>query len=107
MAAGAAIGPFARIRPGTEVGEGARVGNFVEVKASRLGAGAKASHLAYVGDADVGRGVNIGAGAITCNYDGVEKHPTVIEDEAFIGSGVELVAPIRVGRARWSERGRH
>ena len=98
VAAGAAIGPFARIRPGTEVGEGARVGNFVEVKASRLGAGAKASHLAYVGDADVGRGVNIGAGTITCNYDGVEKHPTVIEDEAFIGSGVELVAPIRVGK---------
>lgn len=98
VAAGATIGPFARIRPGTDVGEGARVGNFVEVKASRIGAGAKASHLAYVGDAEVGRDVNIGAGTITCNYDGVDKHRTTIEDGAFIGSGVELVAPITVGK---------
>ncbi len=97
VASGARIGPFARLRPGTEVGEDARVGNFVEVKASRIGAGSRASHLAYVGDADVGRDVNIGAGTITCNYDGVEKHRTTIEDGAFIGSGVELVAPLRVG----------
>ena len=97
VAPGARIGPFARLRPGTEVGEGARIGNFVEVKASRIGAGSKANHLAYVGDAEVGREVNIGAGAITCNYDGVEKHRTTIGDGAFIGSGVELVAPVRVG----------
>ena len=97
VAPGARIGPFARLRPGTEVGEEARIGNFVEVKASRIGAGSKANHLAYVGDAEVGRGVNVGAGAITCNYDGAAKHRTTIEDGAFIGSGVELVAPIRVG----------
>ena len=97
VAAGARIGPFARLRPGTEVGEDARVGNFVEVKASRIGAGSKASHLSYLGDTEVGKGVNIGAGAVTCNYDGVEKHRTTIEDGAFIGSGVELVAPITVG----------
>ena len=99
VASGARIGPFARLRPGTEVGEGARIGNFVEVKASRIGSGARANHLAYVGDAEVGREVNIGAGAITCNYDGVEKHRTTIGDGAFIGSGVELVAPVRVGEA--------
>ena len=97
VASGARIGPFARLRPGTEVGEDARIGNFVEVKASRIGAGSKANHLSYVGDADVGREVNIGAGTITCNYDGVGKHRTTIEDGAFIGSGVELVAPVRVG----------
>ena len=98
VAAGAVVGPFARLRPGTQVGEDARVGNFVEVKASRIGAGSKASHLAYVGDTEVGRDVNIGAGTITCNYDGVEKHRTTIEDGAFIGSGVELVAPVTVGK---------
>ena len=97
VAPGARIGPFARLRPGTEVGEDARIGNFVEVKASRIGAGSKANHLAYVGDADVGSEVNIGAGTITCNYDGVDKHRTTIEDGAFIGSGVELVAPLRIG----------
>ena len=97
VAAGARIGPFARLRPGTEVGEDARVGNFVEVKASRIGAGSKANHLSYVGDAEVGRGVNIGAGAVTCNYDGMDKHRTTIEDGVFIGSGVQLVAPITVG----------
>ena len=97
VAPGARIGPFARLRPGTEVGEDARIGNFVEVKASHIGAGSRANHLSYVGDADVGSGVNIGAGTITCNYDGVEKHRTTIEDGAFIGSGVELVAPVRVG----------
>ena len=97
VAPGARVGPFARLRPGTEVGEEARIGNFVEVKASRIGAGSKAGHLTYVGDAEVGRGVNLGAGTITCNYDGTAKHRTVIEDGAFIGSGVELVAPIRIG----------
>ena len=98
VASGARIGPFARLRPGTEVGEDARVGNFVEVKASRIGAGSKANHLSYVGDTEVGSGVNIGAGAVTCNYDGALKHRTTIEDGAFIGSGVELVAPITVGK---------
>ena len=97
VAPGARIGPFARLRPGTEIGAHARIGNFVEVKASRIGEQSKANHLAYVGDADVGREVNIGAGAITCNYDGVDKHRTTIGDGAFIGSGVELVAPIRIG----------
>jgi len=98
VAAGATVGPFARLRPGTDVGEDARIGNFVEVKASRIGAGSKASHLSYVGDAEVGRDVNIGAGTITCNYDGQAKHRTTIEDGASIGSGVELVAPITVGK---------
>ena len=94
----ARVGPYARLRPGTELGEGSHVGNFVEMKATRLGAGSKANHLAYVGDAEVGARVNIGAGTITCNYDGVNKHRTVIEDDAFIGSDTQLVAPVRVGR---------
>lgn len=93
----ARVGPFARLRPGADIGEAARVGNFVEIKASRLGSRSQANHLTYVGDAEVGDGVNIGAGTITCNYDGVAKHRTIIGDGAFIGSGVELVAPIRVG----------
>lgn len=93
----AIIGPYARLRPGTEVGEGAHVGNFVELKATHLGRGAKANHLSYVGDATVGEGVNIGAGTITCNYDGVHKHRTVIGPGAFIGSDTALVAPVRVG----------
>jgi len=91
------IGPFARIRPGTELGEGSRVGNFVEVKNVTLGKGSKASHLSYLGDASIGDRVNIGAGTITCNYDGVNKHRTVIEDEVFIGSDTQLVAPVTVG----------
>ena len=94
---GASIGPYARLRPGSEIGPGAKVGNFVEVKATRLGAGSKASHLTYLGDAEIGSNVNVGAGTITCNYDGVHKHRTVIEDGAFIGSNVALVAPVRVG----------
>ena len=98
VGAGARVGPYARLRPGTELGEGSHVGNFVEMKATRLGAGSKANHLAYVGDAEVGERVNIGAGTITCNYDGVNKHRTVIEDDAFIGSDTQLVAPVRVGR---------
>jgi bifunctional UDP-N-acetylglucosamine pyrophosphorylase/glucosamine-1-phosphate N-acetyltransferase len=92
------IGPYARLRPGTALGEGVHVGNFVEVKNCRLGDGAKANHLTYLGDADVGRRVNVGAGTITCNYDGVNKHRTTIEDDAFIGSDTQLVAPVRVGR---------
>jgi len=92
------IGPFARLRPGTELGEGSRVGNFVEVKNSTLGREAKASHLSYLGDSTIGNEVNIGAGTITCNYDGANKHRTVIEDGAFIGSDTQLVAPVRVGK---------
>ena len=94
---GAVIGPFARLRPGTEVGEAAHVGNFVELKATSLGRGAKANHLSYLGDATVGAGANIGAGTITCNYDGVAKHRTEIGAGAFIGSDTALVAPVRVG----------
>lgn len=92
------VGPFARLRPETELGEGAKVGNFVETKKAAIGAGSKVNHLSYVGDAKVGRGVNIGAGCITCNYDGANKHKTVIEDDAFIGSDCQLVAPVTVGR---------
>ncbi|MGH8292037.1 MAG: bifunctional UDP-N-acetylglucosamine diphosphorylase/glucosamine-1-phosphate N-acetyltransferase GlmU [Gammaproteobacteria bacterium] len=91
------IGPFARLRPGAALAEEVHIGNFVEVKNSRLGEGTKANHLAYLGDADIGRAVNVGAGTITCNYDGVNKHRTVIGDDAFIGSNASLVAPVTVG----------
>jgi bifunctional UDP-N-acetylglucosamine pyrophosphorylase/glucosamine-1-phosphate N-acetyltransferase len=91
------IGPFARLRPGTELAAGARVGNFVEIKKTRLGEGSKASHLTYLGDARIGANVNVGAGTITCNYDGVAKHTTEIGDGAFVGSNTALVAPVRVG----------
>ena len=94
----AVVGPYARLRPGSTLGAGAHVGNFVELKNTQLGAGSKANHLAYVGDATVGERVNIGAGTITCNYDGVNKHRTIIEDDAFIGSDTQLVAPVTVGR---------
>ena len=94
---GATAGPFARLRPGADIGEGAAVGNFVEIKKSRLGPGVKAGHLAYLGDADVGAGTNIGAGVITCNYDGASKHPTTIGEGAFVGSDTMLVAPVSVG----------
>jgi bifunctional UDP-N-acetylglucosamine pyrophosphorylase/glucosamine-1-phosphate N-acetyltransferase len=97
IGAGAVIGPFARLRPGTEVGPDARVGNFVEVKAAILGEGAKVNHLSYIGDAEVGEQANIGAGTVTCNYDGVMKHRTVIGPRAFIGSDTMLVAPVMVG----------
>ena len=97
IGARARVGPFARLRPQARLGEESRIGNFVEVKNSELGDGAKASHLSYVGDSEVGRKVNIGAGVITCNYDGRTKHRTVIGEGAFIGSGVELVAPVEVG----------
>ena len=98
IGANARIGPFARIRPGTELGDDVHIGNFVEVKASRVGRGSKANHLAYVGDSTVGSDVNIGAGTITCNYDGARKHRTVIEDDVHIGSDVQLIAPVTVGR---------
>lgn len=94
----ATVGPFARLRPETELGPKSKVGNFVEIKKSVLAAGAKANHLSYIGDAVVGKAVNIGAGTITCNYDGKYKHKTVIEEGAFIGSGTQLVAPIHVGK---------
>ena len=94
---GARVGPFAHLRPGTEICERARVGNFVELKQATLGAGSKANHLSYLGDTTVGEGVNVGAGTITCNYDGQRKHQTTIEDGAFIGSGTQLVAPVTVG----------
>ncbi len=94
---GAVIGPYARLRPGADIGAGAHVGNFVEIKAARLGAGVKANHLSYIGDAEIGAGTNIGAGTITCNYDGKAKHRTVIGEAAFIGSNTALVAPVTVG----------
>lgn len=94
----AVIGPYARLRPGTQLAENTRVGNFVEMKNTQMGVGSKANHLAYVGDAEVGTRVNIGAGTITCNYDGANKHKTVIGDDAFIGSDTQLVAPVTVGR---------
>ena len=94
----AVVGPYARLRPGSVLAEGAHVGNFVEIKNSQIGSQSKANHLAYVGDADVGARVNIGAGTITCNYDGANKFRTVIEDDAFIGSDTQLVAPVRVGK---------
>jgi bifunctional UDP-N-acetylglucosamine pyrophosphorylase/glucosamine-1-phosphate N-acetyltransferase len=96
VSAGAKIGPFAHLRPGSEIGEDAHVGNFVETKKARLGKGAKANHLAYLGDSEVGEGTNIGAGVITCNYDGVNKHKTVIGKGCFVGSDSTLVAPVRL-----------
>lgn len=94
----AVIGPYARIRPGSRLSAGVHIGNFVEVKNSTIAAGSKANHLAYVGDAIIGERVNVGAGTITCNYDGANKHKTIIEDDVFIGSDTQLVAPVTVGR---------
>jgi len=105
VAAGARLGPFAHIRPLSDIGEQAHVGNFVELKKTTLGKGAKANHLAYLGDATIGERVNVGAGTITCNYDGVHKHPTVIEDGAFIGSDTQLIAPVRVGKGAYVAAG--
>jgi len=93
---GCSVGPFARLRPGTQLSDGARVGNFVETKNATLGAGSKANHLAYIGDTRVGRESNIGAGTITCNYDGVNKHQTTLGDGVFIGSNSTLVAPVSI-----------
>ena len=97
IGADASVGPYARLRPGSKIGAGAKIGNFVEIKAAAIGAGAKVNHLSYVGDADVGEKANIGAGAITCNYDGIEKNRTSIGSGAFVGSNVSLVAPVSVG----------
>jgi len=94
---GCVIGPYARLRPGTELAAGAHIGNFVETKKVRLGRDSKANHLTYLGDAQIGDRVNIGAGTITCNYDGVNKHATRIDDDAFIGSNSALVAPVTIG----------
>jgi bifunctional UDP-N-acetylglucosamine pyrophosphorylase/glucosamine-1-phosphate N-acetyltransferase len=105
VGAGASVGPFAHVRPDSVIAEAARVGNFVELKKTRLGRGSKANHLAYLGDATIGEGVNIGAGTITCNYDGEKKHPTVIEDGVFIGSDSQLIAPVRVGQGAYVAAG--
>ena len=101
VGAGAILGPYSHLRPGSDVGEGAHVGNFVETKNIKLGKGSKANHLTYLGDAEIGAGVNIGAGTITCNYDGLHKHKTVIDDGVFIGSDATLVAPVRVGKGAY------
>ena len=92
------IGPFSRLRPGAELAAGVKIGNFVEVKKSTIAAGSKVNHLSYIGDTTIGTGVNVGAGTITCNYDGANKYQTIIGDNAFIGSGVELVAPVEIGK---------
>jgi bifunctional UDP-N-acetylglucosamine pyrophosphorylase/glucosamine-1-phosphate N-acetyltransferase len=98
VGANVVLGPYARLRPGASLHDESHVGNFVEVKNAVLGHGSKANHLTYIGDADIGARVNIGAGTITCNYDGVNKHRTIIEDDVFVGSDTQLVAPVRVGR---------
>ncbi len=98
---GAAIGPFAHLRPGSVIGKSAKIGNFVEIKKSSIGRNSKASHLSYIGDAEIGENVNIGAGTITCNYDGLNKFRTVIEDGSFIGSDTQLVAPVKVGKGAY------
>ena len=102
---GTAVGPFAHLRMGAVIGGGAKIGNFVEVKKSTIGQGTKAQHLTYLGDATVGARANIGAGTITCNYDGEKKNPTIIEDEVFIGSGNMLVAPVRIGKGAYTAAG--
>ncbi|WP_158752007.1 bifunctional UDP-N-acetylglucosamine diphosphorylase/glucosamine-1-phosphate N-acetyltransferase GlmU [Acidobacterium sp. S8] len=103
--AGAQLGPYARLRPGSEIGEDAHIGNFVETKKTRIGKGSKANHLSYLGDAEIGSGVNIGAGTITCNYDGANKHRTLIEDSVFVGSDTTLVAPIVIGEGSYIAAG--
>ncbi len=105
VGSGALLGPYSHLRPQSEIGEGAHVGNFVETKKTRLGKGSKANHLTYLGDAEIGEGVNIGAGTITCNYDGVHKHITIIEDGAFVGSDSTLVAPVRIGKKAYVAAG--
>jgi bifunctional UDP-N-acetylglucosamine pyrophosphorylase/glucosamine-1-phosphate N-acetyltransferase len=101
----ATVGPFAHLRPGANIGEKARVGNFVELKKTTMGKGSKANHLAYLGDSTIGADVNVGAGTITCNYDGMAKHQTVVEDSAFVGSNSTLVAPVRIGRGAYIAAG--
>ncbi|HNV01808.1 MAG TPA: DapH/DapD/GlmU-related protein [Vicinamibacterales bacterium] len=102
---GCSVGPFAHLRPGSHMKRGAHVGNYVELKKTVLGEGSKASHLTYLGDAAIGANVNIGAGTITCNYDGARKHPTTIGDGAFVGSGSQLVAPVAVGESAYVAAG--
>lgn len=101
LAAGASVGPFARLRPGAFVDKQAQVGNFVELKKTHLGPGSKAMHLSYLGDSTIGCNVNIGAGTITCNYDGKAKYPTIINDRAFVGSNSTLVAPVEIGEGSY------
>jgi bifunctional UDP-N-acetylglucosamine pyrophosphorylase/glucosamine-1-phosphate N-acetyltransferase len=101
IGAGALIGPYSHLRPESHIGEGAHVGNFVETKKIKLGKGSKANHLTYLGDSDIGAGVNIGAGTITCNYDGIHKHKTIIGDDVFVGSDATLVAPVRIGNGAY------
>jgi bifunctional UDP-N-acetylglucosamine pyrophosphorylase/glucosamine-1-phosphate N-acetyltransferase len=105
VADGASVGPFAHVRPESAIGPGAHVGTFVELKKTTMGRGSKANHLAYLGDATIGRNVNIGAGTITCNYDGVSKHPTIIEDGVFVGSDSQLIAPVTVGQGAYIAAG--
>jgi bifunctional UDP-N-acetylglucosamine pyrophosphorylase/glucosamine-1-phosphate N-acetyltransferase len=105
VGAGAQVGPLGRLRPGAVLGPRSKVGNFVEVKNTVLGAGSKANHLAYLGDGTIGEKVNVGAGTIFCNYDGFMKHRTVLEDEVFIGSDSQLVAPVTVGRGAYVASG--
>lgn len=105
IAAGASLGPFAHVRPDSRIDEDVHIGNFVELKKAHLGRGTKAGHLAYLGDATIGENVNIGAGVITCNYDGVRKHQTVVEDDAFVGTDSQLVAPVKVGKGAYVAAG--
>jgi bifunctional UDP-N-acetylglucosamine pyrophosphorylase/glucosamine-1-phosphate N-acetyltransferase len=97
----ASVGPFARLRPGSIIGKGARIGNFVEVKKSVIGSGTKVGHLTYLGDSKIGNNVNVGAGTITCNYDGYKKHVTLVEDDVFIGSDSQLIAPVKIGKGAY------
>jgi bifunctional UDP-N-acetylglucosamine pyrophosphorylase/glucosamine-1-phosphate N-acetyltransferase len=105
ISSGVMLGPYSHLRPGSEIQEGAHIGNFVETKKIRMGKGSKANHLTYLGDAEIGAGVNVGAGTITCNYDGTDKHRTIIDDGAFIGSDSTLVAPVRVGKGAYIAAG--
>ena len=105
MGRGVSVGPFAHIRPASTLEDYSKVGNFVELKKTRLGRGSKASHLAYLGDATIGEDCNIGAGTITCNYDGARKHPTELGRGVFIGSNTEIVAPVKVGRGAYVAAG--
>ena len=105
MARNAAVGPFAHLRPGSILEDGAKVGNFVELKKTRLGRGSKASHLTYLGDATIAENCNIGAGTITCNYDGTDKFPTVLAKGVFIGSNTQLVAPVKIGEGAYVAAG--
>jgi bifunctional UDP-N-acetylglucosamine pyrophosphorylase/glucosamine-1-phosphate N-acetyltransferase len=102
---GAVLGPYAHIRPESEIGAGAHVGNFVETKKIRLGKGSKANHLTYLGDAEIGEGVNVGAGVITCNYDGISKRKTTIGNDVFVGSDSTLIAPLTVGNGAYIAAG--